>query len=34
MRRAVVHAVSPRTVLVKRLLACLAGGVVLAMMVG
>jgi ABC-type branched-subunit amino acid transport system permease subunit len=32
--RAVVHAPSPRTVLVKRLLACLAGGVVLAMMVG
>src|SRR5450432_4735074 len=33
-RRAVVHAVSPRTVLLKRLVACLAGGVVLAMMVG
>jgi ABC-type branched-subunit amino acid transport system permease subunit len=32
--RAVVHAPSQRTVLLKRLLACLAGGVVLAMMVG
>src|SRR5450432_4071577 len=34
MPRAVVHAPSPRTVLLKRLVACLAGGVVLAMMVG
>jgi ABC-type branched-subunit amino acid transport system permease subunit len=32
--RATVHAPSPRTILLKRLLACLAGGVVLAMMVG
>ena len=32
--RAQIHAPSHRTVLVKRLLACLAGGVVLAMMVG
>jgi ABC-type branched-subunit amino acid transport system permease subunit len=32
--RAVVHAPSASTVLLKRLLACLAGGVVLAMMVG
>src|SRR5450432_3678967 len=32
--RAVIHAPSPRTVLLKRLVACLAGGVVLAMMVG
>jgi ABC-type branched-subunit amino acid transport system permease subunit len=32
--RAVIHAPSPRTVLLKRLAACLAGGVVLAMMVG
>ena len=34
LARAVVHAPSARSVLVKRLLACLAGGVVLAMMVG
>jgi ABC-type branched-subunit amino acid transport system permease subunit len=32
--RAQIHAPSHRTVLLKRLLACLAGGVVLAMMVG
>ena len=32
--RAVVRAPSPRTILFKRLLACLVGGVVLAMMVG
>jgi ABC-type branched-subunit amino acid transport system permease subunit len=32
--RAQIHAPSRRTVLLKRLLACLAGGVVLAMMVG
>jgi ABC-type branched-subunit amino acid transport system permease subunit len=32
--RAVIHAPSPRMVLLKRLVACLAGGVVLAMMVG
>ena len=32
--RAQIHAPSRRAVLVKRLLACLAGGVVLAMMVG
>jgi ABC-type branched-subunit amino acid transport system permease subunit len=32
--RAVLHAPSPRRVLLNRLLACLAGGVVLAMMVG
>ncbi len=33
-RRAQIHAPSHRTVLLKRLVACLAGGVVLAMMVG
>jgi ABC-type branched-subunit amino acid transport system permease subunit len=32
--RAVVHAASARSILLKRFLACLAGGVVLAMMVG
>ena len=32
--RAQIHAPSRRTILLKRLLACLAGGVVLAMMVG
>jgi ABC-type branched-subunit amino acid transport system permease subunit len=32
--RAVIHAPSQRSVLLKRLAACLAGGVVLAMMVG
>ncbi len=32
--RAIVHAPSRRSILFKRLLACLAGGVVLAMMVG